>query len=166
LSLKEGVATDGERCHPRGGGGGPPKSVRAGLLTWAMEQARALRAQRVKELDWKNPAEEVEDLGKSERRELQNRLEVLLAHLLKRQFQAQRGSRSWDATIAVQRVKIRQHLDQNPGLKPSIPTILAQSYEPARIEAASRLAATKRAQPPKSCPWSFELVIDDHFRPE
>ncbi len=97
--------------------------------TWALEQARALREQRVAELDWKNLAEEVEDLGKSERREIQNRLEVLLTHLLKLQFQPKRRSRSWNATIAVQRVQLRQHLDQNPGLKPSIPTLLAQAYE-------------------------------------
>ena len=134
--------------------------------TWAMEQARALREQRVKALDWRNLAEEVEDLGESERRELQNRLEVLLAHLLKWQFQPQRRSRSWNDTIAVQRVKIRQHLNQNPGLMPSVQTLMAQAYEPARIEVASRLPAKAQAEPPKSCPWSFEQVMDDAFRPE
>jgi Domain of unknown function DUF29 len=51
---------------------------------------------------------EVEDLGKSERRELQSRLEVLLAHLLKWRLQPKRRTRSWNATIAVRRVKIRQ----------------------------------------------------------
>ncbi len=101
-------------------GEGPASLYDRDYYTWTLEQARALRERRTSDLDWANLAEEVEDLGKSERRELQNRLEVLLAHLLKWQFQPKRRSRSWSATIAVQRVKIRQLLDQNPGLKPSI----------------------------------------------
>ncbi len=146
-------------------GEGPASLYDRDYYTWTLEQARALREQRTSGLDWANLAEEVEDLGKSERRELQNRLEVLLAHLLKWQFQPKRRSRSWSATIAVQRVKIRQLLDQNPGLKPSIPTLLAQAYEPARIEVTSRLSPTVQPQPPKSCPWTFEQVMDDQFRP-
>lgn len=133
--------------------------------TWALEQARALREQRIKDLDWENLAEEVEDLGKSERRELQDRLEVLLGHLLKWQLQPKRRSRSWSATIAVQRVKIRQLLDLNPGLKPSIPTLVAQAYEPARVEVVSRLSMAPQAQPSKSCPWTFDQLMDEQFRP-
>ena len=133
--------------------------------TWALKQARALKEHRSEDLDWKNLAEEIEDLGKSERRELQNRLEVLLAHLLKWQFQPKRRSRIWKATIAVQRVKLRQLLDQNPGLKPSLSSVLAQAYEPARIEVASRLPAATAEQPPKSCPWTFQQVMDDTFLP-
>ncbi len=91
--------------------------------------------------------------------------DLLLAHLLKWQFQPRRRSRSWSATIAVQRIKIRQILDQNPGLKPSIPTLLAHAYEPARIEVTSRLPLTAEPQPPKSCPWTFDQIIDDQLRP-
>jgi hypothetical protein len=134
--------------------------------TWAMEQARALKAHRSSQLDWKNLAEEIEDLGKSERRELQNRLEALLAHLLKWQFQPQRRSRSWTSTIAVQRVKVRQLLDENPGLRPSIQEILAKAYEPARIQVESRLPTGSKAHPPKACPWPFEQAMDETFRPE
>jgi hypothetical protein len=134
--------------------------------TWALKQARALKQQRAERLDWENLAEEVEDLAKSERRELRNRLKVLLAHLLKWQFQPNRRSRSWEATIAVQRVEIRQHLRDNPGLRPSIPALLADAYEPARIEVASRLPERAQAQPPQSCPWSFDQLMDERFRPE
>src|SRR5712692_10637758 len=87
--------------------------------TWALEQARVLKEHRLEELDWENLADEVEGLAKTERRELRRRLEVLVEHLLKWQFQAGRRSRSWRATIAVQRVRIAEHLDENSGLKPA-----------------------------------------------
>jgi hypothetical protein len=132
--------------------------------TWALRQARALKEHRTETLDWENLAEEVGDLARSERRELRNRLKVLLAHLLKWQFQPMRRSRSWEATIAVQRSEIRQHLRDNPGLKPSVPILVADAYEIARIEVAVRLAA--QPQPPQSCPWNFEQIMDEHFRPE
>ncbi len=132
--------------------------------TWALKQADALKKHRIEMLDWENLAEEVGDLARSERRELRNRLKVLLAHLLKWQYQPKRRSRSWEATIAVQRAQIRQHLRDNPGLKPSIPTLLSDAYETARIEVAVRLA--EQPHPPQSCPWSFEQIVDEHFRPE
>jgi hypothetical protein len=132
--------------------------------TWALRQADALKDRRAEILDWENLAEEVGDLARRERRELVNRLNVLLAHLLKWQFQPGRRSRSWEATIAVQRAEIRQHLRDNPGLKPSIPTVLADAYETARIEVAVRLA--RQSQPPQTCPWSFEQIMDERFRPE
>lgn len=134
--------------------------------TWALKQARALKEQRVERLDWENLAEEVEDLARSERRELRNRLKILLTHLLKWRYQPNRRSRSWEATIAVQRVEIRQHLRDNPGLRPSIAGLLVNAYEPARIEVASRLPETAPAQPPQPCPWSFDQLMDDRFRPE
>lgn len=132
--------------------------------TWALRQADALKDRRAEILDWENLAEEVGDLARRERRELVSRLKVLLAHLLKWQFQPGRRSRSWEATIAVQRAEIRQHLRDNPGLQPSISAALADAYETARIEVAVRLA--KQSQPPQSCPWSFEQVMDERFRPE
>ena len=54
--------------------------------TWAVEQAHALKEHRTEALDWKNLAEEVEGLGRGERRELRSRLKVLLAHLLNGNF--------------------------------------------------------------------------------
>lgn len=129
--------------------------------TWATEQACALREHRIEALDWKNLAEEVEDLARSERRELRSRLKVLLAHLLKWQFQPKRRTRSWHATIAVQRAEIRQHMRDNPGLKPHVAALIADAYETARIEVGSRLSVS--GQPLQSCPWSFDQMMGDDF---
>ena len=68
-------------------------------------------------LDIENLAEEIEDVGKSEQRELGNRMAVLLVHPLKWQFQPARRSRSWEATLRVQRAAIAHRLQRTPSLK-------------------------------------------------
>jgi Domain of unknown function DUF29 len=151
-NLTPGASEDGRSLYERD------------YYTWALKQARALKNHRFEELDWPNLAEEVEDLARSEKRELRNRLKVLLAHLLKWQFQPGRRSRRWEATIAVQRAELRHHLRDNPGLKPSVSTVLADAYETARIDVATRLAS--QPKPPQSCPWSFDQIMDESFRPE
>src|SRR5713101_2369166 len=134
--------------------------------TWALQQARALKEHRLEELDWENLADEVEGLAKTERRELRSRLKVLLEHLMKWQFQPQRRTRSWRATVAVQRVEILEHLDENPGLKRSLPDVLAQAYNAARVDVTTRLLRSTDPQPPDSCPWTFEQVMDEQFWPD
>src|SRR5216683_6317476 len=134
--------------------------------TWALQQARALKEHRLEELDWENLADEVEGLAKTERRELRSRLEVLVEHLLKWQFLSGRRSRSWRATIALQRLKILEHLDENPGLNPSVPEVLSQAYKAARVDLTTRYLRSTDPQPPDSCLWTFEQVMDDQFWPE
>jgi len=56
------------------------------IIAWANEQAALLRAGNLSALDIEHIAEEIEDVGKSEQRELANRMSVLLAYLLKWQF--------------------------------------------------------------------------------
>jgi hypothetical protein len=142
-----------------------PNVYERDYYTWALEQACALKARRLESLDWENLAEEVRDLARSERRELESRLEVLLQHLLKWQFQPKRRSRSWTATIAVQRFKIRRRLEQNPGLRPAIPEILADAYTAARIDLINGVLDGATSRPLESCPWAFEQIMDEQFRP-
>jgi len=87
------------------------------VIAWANQQAALLRAGRFAELDVEQVAEEIEDVGKSEQRELANRIAVLLAHLLKWQFQPERQGRSWRQTITVQRRAIAKRLQRTPSLK-------------------------------------------------
>ena len=134
--------------------------------TWALQQARALKERHLEELDWENLSDEVESLAKTERRELRSRLEVLLQHLIKWQFQPQRRTRSWRTTIALQRSKIGEHLDENPGLKPEVPVILARAYKSAYLDVTGRFLRRSDPQPPESCPWTFEQVMDEQFWPE
>ncbi|WP_306647905.1 DUF29 domain-containing protein [Massilia pseudoviolaceinigra] len=90
------------------------------VLAWSIEQAALLRERRWSALDMENLAEEIEDVGNSMRRELGSRMAVLIAHLLKWQFQPQLRSKSWLASINVQRATINRRLGKMPSLKSAL----------------------------------------------
>lgn len=132
---------------------------------WANEQARLLREGRLGEADIDNIAEEIESMGRSEKRELVSRLAVMLTHLLKWRFQpAGRGS-SWRASLVVQRRRLADHLDDNPSLKPLIPAALASAYGDARVVAGDETKLGEAAFPTTS-PWSFDDVINPDYWPD
>ncbi len=87
------------------------------IVAWAEQQAAFLRRGEWASLDIANLAEEIEDVGKSEKRELRSRLAVLLGHLLKWRYQPGLRSKSWLATIAVQRRALARELKKAPSLK-------------------------------------------------
>jgi len=86
------------------------------VVAWANEQATLLRAGNLSAIDIKHIAEEIEDLGKSEQRELMSRMSVLLTHLLKWEFQPSRRSKSWQFTIRTQRKEVAYVLSEAPSL--------------------------------------------------
>ncbi len=106
------------------------------FYTWVNRQAQHLRAGAYDRIDVHNLIEELESMGVREKKELRNRLRVLLMHLLKWTYQPERRTRSWELTIGHQRDEIAVHLEDNPGLKPLIPETLATAYRLARSEAA------------------------------
>jgi len=134
------------------------------FYAWANEQARLLRAGKLSEADIEHIAEEIESMGRAEKRELVNRLIVLLHHLLKWQFQPGRRGSSWEATISVQRHSLERHLDDNPSLKSMLSVAIEQAYRDAVIEAAGE-TGLRRSTFPVSCPWTFEQIMDDGFWP-
>lgn len=87
------------------------------VVAWAQEQAELLRSGQLSALDIEHLAEEIEDVGKSEQRELTSRMAVLLAHLLKWQYQPRRRGASWSTTIRAQRKDIALALKDAPSLK-------------------------------------------------
>ena len=90
------------------------------IIAWANEQASFIRAKRFDLLDLENIAEEIEDVGKSEKRELASRMAILLSHLLKWQFQSGRRGASWQRTIKEQRKAITLEMRSTPSLKVSL----------------------------------------------
>ena len=135
------------------------------FYAWANEQAALLRAGRLGQADIEHIAQEIESMGRTEKRELVSRLRVLLLHLLKWRFQpAGRGS-SWKASIRVQRLDLAEHLKDNPSLKTIVPQAIATAFEGAIIEAADETKLPEYAFP-AVCPWSFDQLMDARFWPE
>ena len=87
------------------------------VIAWANEQAQFLRSGRFDCLDIQHLADEIEDVGKSEQRELANRMAVLLTHLLKWHYQPKRRGASWECTIREQRRALLRRLQKTPSLK-------------------------------------------------
>ena len=90
------------------------------FYSWTQEQAELLKTSRFSELDIDNLIEEVESMGRSEKRELESRLTILLLHLLKWKYQEVRRGKSWQLSIDEQRIKFAETLDENPGLRPNL----------------------------------------------
>ncbi len=141
-----------------------PSLYEQDVAAWAEQQAALIRAGQFERLDLTHIAEEIEDVGKSEQRELASRMAVLLAHLLKWQFQPERQSNSWRRTIKEQRRALRFHLKQVASLKPKLcdedwwGAIWADAVTKAIEE-------TGLGGFPEDCPWSLEEIMDDTFLP-
>jgi hypothetical protein len=135
------------------------------FYAWANEQAALLRAGQLSAADIQHIAEEIESMGKTEKRELVSRLVVLLLHLLKWQFQAERRGASWEATIRNQRLDVADHLADNPSLKARFSEALSAAYLRARNSAAAETNLPIQTFPP-DCPWSYEQLMEDGFWPE
>lgn len=135
------------------------------FYAWANEQAALLRAGKLSAADIENIAEEIESMGRTEKRELANRLTVLLLHLLKWQFQPVRRGASWEATIRVQRRDLVVHLADNPSLKAKVGEAIEQAYGTALIQASAETGLAETMFPAE-CPWSFEQIMDAGFWPD
>ena len=125
------------------------------INAWAQEQARLLRAGRFEMLDIEHIAGEIEDVGKSEQRELASRMAVLLAHLLKWQYQPERRGASWEKTIKAQRKEIAYALDESPSLAPKLQEARWLDMVWARA-IAKAVNETGLASFPESCPWAIQ----------
>ena len=135
------------------------------FYAWLMDNAKLLREKKFTEIDAEHIAEELEAMGKSEKRELINRLTVLLAHLLKWQFQAAKRSRSWKNTILTQRIDINELLEDSPSLSYEIMQKLEVAYEKAKLNAEDETGIDKGHFPQK-CPFSIEEIFEKSFFPE
>ena len=134
------------------------------FYAWTTEQAGLLRAGKLSEADLEHIAEEIESMGRSEKRELVSRLTVLLLHLLKWQSQPVRQGSSWRLSIANTRDTLADHLDENPSLRGTMEASMAVAYRRARRNAAVETGLAEAAFP-AVCPWSIEQILAEDFWP-
>jgi hypothetical protein len=137
------------------------------FYAWTQTQATALRAREWKTLDIDNLAEEIESLGRSDRRAITHQLERVLIHLLKWAYQPHqrtRYGRSWRRSIYQARHAIADLIDESPSLRDYPAQHVGRAYRRARqhaeIETSLPLATF-----PEACPWPIEQVLDEDFWP-
>ena len=137
------------------------------FLGWTHQQVAALRAREPERLDYENLIEEIESMGKQLQAELVNRLAVLLAHLLKWQFQPavrDRHGRSWQLSAKEQRLQIAKLVHNNPSLAPFIADAMAGGYEIAVLRAARESGFDEHSFPPAN-PYVFEQAMQPDWMP-
>ncbi|MCG6942026.1 MAG: DUF29 domain-containing protein [Thiohalocapsa sp.] len=132
---------------------------------WINAQAVLLRTGRLQELDAEQLAEELEAMSRRERNELVSRLIILIAHLLKWQYQPAHRSSSWRGSIVEQRVQIDRELRLSPSLKPFLPEAVSQAY-PDALRIATQETGLDPSTFPADCPYRADDLLEDGFWPD
>ena len=136
----------------------PNDQHRTDFYSWTRRQSALLRAGRLSDVDIENVAEEIEDMGRSEARELRSILGQLILHLLKWQHQPGRRSRSWAVSVAKQQKAFAQHINRNPGLKGLLDELYAEAWDIARLDAAGETDLPLRTFPDAPA-WPLEDAL-------
>ena len=132
---------------------------------WVQQTAKLLREHRWQDIDLENLLEEIEDLGKSERRGITSQLTRLLLHLLKWKYQPQRRSDSWLDSISDARLQIELALQDSPSLKVYPLEQLDKSYQRAR-RSASKQTGLPLTTFPEKCSFLLEDILNEDWLPE
>jgi hypothetical protein len=133
---------------------------------WAVHNARLLREGKLAQLDVEHVAEELEGMSASERRELWNRLQVLLRHLLKYQYQPERRGKGWLLTISHQRTAIERLLEQSPSLKTLLDASALTKVHGKAVRDAVIETDLERHLFPVECPYRLEQILDEDWLPD
>ncbi|HZG37606.1 MAG TPA: DUF29 domain-containing protein [Nodosilinea sp.] len=136
----------------------------ADYLSWIEATADALKRRDYGAIDWENIIEEIEDMGRRERQSLKSNLVILLLHLLKWQFQPDKQSNSWKASIVEHRQRLEDSVEASPSLKPYLETLLAQAYGNA-VERAAAETGLSEATFPQDCPYTVSQIMAKGFLP-
>ena len=134
------------------------------FVAWVDQAAELLKQGRFDELDLENLIDEVETLGRSDKKALRSNLRVLLLHLLKWQYQPSQRSNSWKGSIVEHRSRIQDTFRDSPSLKNFYLEVLDDVYEQARLGAAAETGLTLETFPTQ-CLFAAEQVTDHNFWP-
>lgn len=130
------------------------------FFKWTQSQSKLLRNINIENLDIENLAEEIESLGRSDKRSLRSYLRVLLIHLLKLNFNptAKGNSNSWDSSIRNSRTSIEDLIKDSPSFKNELNKMFDECYIDAR-ELASAESMIGISNFPEKCPWKIEEIL-------
>lgn len=134
-------------------------------LQWIETTVERLRKGDYDEIDWDNLIDEIEDMGRSQRHKLNSNLVVVLLHLLKWQYQPEKRTGSWEASLLEHRRRIRDAMRDSPSLKPYLEAILAESHIAARKQAKAETGLPLETFP-SECLYDVTSILDDDFLPD
>ena len=132
---------------------------------WLRAQADHLRARRLKDIDYDHLAEELEGLGRSDKRALTSHLRNLLVHLLKWRFQPEMRTPSWRLSIQNARDEIEEAVAESPSFEPTLDELTVKQYPKAREDAANEMDIDADALP-QACPFELDQILDRKFFPD
>ncbi len=135
-----------------------PSLYETDTYAWALDQARRLRTGQA--LDIENLAEEIEDLGKQERRTLVNTMAVLISHMLKWDCQPAQRTKSWEYTIREHQNRTAGILEESPSLRSHLAELIPKAYASARLQAAAETGLDLEDFPVE-CPYSWEQILGE-----
>jgi hypothetical protein len=134
-------------------------------LQWIETTVARLRRQDYEQVDWEPLIEEIEDLGRSERRALKSNLIIVLVHLLKWQYQPNHRSGSWEGNILEHRRRVREALQDSPSLQPYLQSFFGECYTQAVKQAKAETGLPLKIFP-EQCPYHRADVLEDQFLPQ
>jgi hypothetical protein len=132
---------------------------------WLEKTASLLRDGHLGELDIPNLIEEIEDMGRSEKRAVESNLVVILMHLLKYKYQPEQRSNSWKSTIREHRRRLRKAFKDSPSLKPYFGEVSDECYQDARLQTADETGLPLETFPVQS-PFTPEEALSPDYLPE
>lgn len=132
---------------------------------WIEQTVNQLQNGKIQDLDLENLIEEIQAMGRSDKREIKTRLIVLIMHLLKWKYQPKKQSTSWIATINEQRRQIKVVLKDSPSLKPYIQNEMDDCYQDARKDAEKETKLSIKNFPIE-CPFTLEQILDPDYFPQ
>lgn len=135
------------------------------IHAWTRQTAELLKQRRFQDIDVERLIEELESMGRRDRQEIISRLKILLAHLLKWQYQPAHRCGSWRGSLLEQRLRIRDLLHDSPSLKTFLPEAVAAAYaDGARL--ASQETGISLDRFPEQSPYAPDLLLDDDWFPD
>lgn len=134
------------------------------FYAWTQQQAEKLRARSHNDIEWESVAEEIESLGRSDKREIGNRIGVVLLHLLKWEHQPHKRKPGWLNTLREQRHQLDTLLRESPSLRALPSHAVADEFPFARLKASDETGLPLRLFPAQ-CPYDADEVLSQDFFP-
>ncbi|PSB08746.1 DUF29 domain-containing protein [Pleurocapsa sp. CCALA 161] len=132
---------------------------------WLSHTAQLISEGKLAEVDTANLIEEIEDMGRSEKRAIESYLVVVLLHLLKYKYQPEKRSNSWKSSIREHRRRLRKAFSASPSLKGYCEEVFSECYQDGREQAADETELPLNTFSPES-PFTLDETLNPNYLPE